>query len=132
MDGGVHFRLELTDDGAGVVCTMPIARVRALLEKYPNAYDRLFCSEELAYCRRQRRFPWQHYAVRLAAKLGYRALIQRVSFNKIEIIRSEVGSPSLQVQDSSAPDQKVWLSLSHEGDVAVAFLFRSNPNVDRI
>jgi len=124
VDAGVQFKLEYIDDGAGVICMVPIERMRSLLERYPTAYTRFFCPAELEYCRQQTRFPWQHYAVRLAAKFAYRALIERIAFNCIEVQRSAAGTPSIAVTNGQSTENTIWLSLSHEGELAVAFLRR--------
>ncbi|MEE2756811.1 MAG: hypothetical protein VYA30_09115 [Myxococcota bacterium] len=130
MDAGVQFKLEQTDDGAGVICIMPIGRIKGLLERYPRAYERFFCPAELAYCQRQIRLPWQHYAVRLAAKFAYRSMVGRVPFHRIQVKRSPAGAPSIGVCDSNAPGESLWLSLSHEGEVAVALLRRGSTYVE--
>ncbi|MCB9545174.1 MAG: holo-ACP synthase [Myxococcales bacterium] len=95
-----------------------VARVDALLARQPGRLARLFTAAEWAYCT-ERRFAAQHLAARLAAKRASRRLGLEGPFADLEIRRDDRGAPGLFTAGWPQPWQ---VSLSHDGDVAVALL----------
>lgn len=111
-----------------------IARLRAALE-HPRTgarfRARVFTAGEVAYCGR-RRNPFDSYAVRFVAKeasmkaLG-RGFGEGIGWHDIEVIRDE-GAPRIRLAGSALLRaetlgvRRMHLSLSHSGDVAVAYV----------
>ena len=108
-----------------LLCLLSVERMRRLLERYPAATARLFTSHEAAYCKRHRRNPWQHFAARLAAKFCYRRMFGCIPFQQLEVFHGEGGAPQLRVVGVAAHEQAVFISLSHDGDLAGAIMSRS-------
>ena len=99
-----------------------IARVAALLRRYPRAERRLFTAGERAYCAPRRKAP-QHYTARLAAKIAARRALGGGMLGEFEVLRDEAGAPSLRLSGRAADLSGGcgWLlSLSHDAGVAVA------------
>jgi holo-[acyl-carrier protein] synthase len=82
-----------------------VDRFRATLRRTPNVAYRVFTVDERNYCD-QRRDPIERYAVRFAAKeatlksmgLG----IFAVPLTQIEVVRSDDGSPSVELHAKAA------------------------------
>jgi holo-[acyl-carrier protein] synthase len=108
-----------------------ISRVRDLLERHGERFkERTFTVEERAYCESCSDSA-PHYAARFAAKEAVSKALgtgfaQGVSWLDIEVLRSEVGQPSLRLhgvaaQRAEALGIRQWmLSLSHSRDTAAA------------
>ncbi|MEZ4472140.1 MAG: holo-ACP synthase [bacterium] len=95
-----------------------MARIDAILTRSPRRLGRLFTAAEWSYCT-ERRFGAQHLAARLAAKRAAHRLGVPGRFVDLEIRRDDRGAPALFAHDGPLP----WLlSLSHDGDLAVALL----------
>jgi holo-[acyl-carrier protein] synthase len=96
-----------------------IDRVRALVKKTPKFLDRVFSDEEIAYCRKKK-LPWQHYAVRFAAKEAVWKAIDKdgLSLKDISVANDERGKPRVMIKGKPAKGFK--LSLSHSDRYAVA------------
>lgn len=99
-----------------------ISRFEQALRRRPRLAERCFSPAEHAYCSRQRR-PAQHYAARFAAKEAVaKALQAPVRWREIEVAR-EGGPPRIILSGATlerAAGRTVSVSLSHDGDVAVA------------
>jgi NAD(P)H-hydrate epimerase len=103
--------------GTGVDVTS-VARVAALLSRRPAAAERIYTPAERRHAAGQP----QRWATRWAAKEAVRKLYGALglplpAFRAIEVAVGAGGAPSLRV-DGVAGD--LHLSLSHEGDLAVA------------
>jgi holo-[acyl-carrier protein] synthase len=108
-----------------------IARMREVVERWDERFlRRVFTDREIAYCR-QRRDPIPHLAARFAAKeatlkaLGT-GLRMGLSWTEMEVRRERDEAPTMvlsgrcrEVARSRGAD-RVLLSLSHDGDYAVA------------
>ena len=114
--------------GSGVDI-IEISRVRQVLERYGQRFlDRVFTSEEAAYCRG--RAP--NLAVRFAAKEAtMKALgtgIRGVDWKDVEVVRQDSGAPSILLHGrGKARAQRlgvleISVSLSHSREYAVAFV----------
>ena len=108
-----------------------IPRVRRMVERWDERFlRRVFTDGEIAYCRR-RRDPVQHFAARFAAKeatlkaLGT-GLSMGIHWREMEVRRSPGQAPTMTLHGRSleiARDlggRRVLLSLSHDGDYAMA------------
>lgn len=105
--------------------TLDIRRVIRLLERFPACRDRLFTDAERNYCDRNRRKPHQHYAARLAAKFAVRRLLGGGNLRDIEVVRDELGSPSLRCNGRAErlrSGRHLLISLTHEGHHAAAYV----------
>lgn len=109
-----------------------IARIRAILEKDSDHFEkRVFSEGERAYCR-ARKDPMPHFAARFAAKEAYGkamglGLGPTGEFAEIEVVNDPDGRPSIRLNGSAAEifkkrcgAAKIHLSLTHEGDSAMA------------
>jgi hydroxyethylthiazole kinase-like uncharacterized protein yjeF len=103
--------------GAGIDVAS-VARVTALLARRPAAAARIFTEGERRDCEGHP----QRWATRWAAKEAVRKLcggagLPLPAFHDIEVTVAAGGAPSLRVRGDPSSLQ---LSLSHEGDVAIA------------
>ena len=126
--------------GIGVDLTL-IPRLRQMVERWDERFlRRVFTDEEIAYCRR-RRDPIPHLAARFAAKeatlkaLGT-GLQLGVSWREMEVRRERGAAPTMVLSGRcrliarAKGGDRVLLSLSHEGDYALAqaMLIGSGPD----
>ena len=92
--------------------------------------DDVFTPAEISYCR-GKRFPARHFAARFAAKEAVvKALAagggQGLFWRQIEILAADGGRPEVRLSGRIAElaagleVARVWVSLSHDGEVAVA------------
>ena len=108
-----------------------IPRLRQMVERWDERFLlRVFTDEEIAYCRR-RRDPIPHLAARFAAKeatlkaLGT-GLAMGAKWREMEVRRQPGGAPTMVLSgrcQALARDKgghRVLLSLSHDGDYAIA------------
>jgi holo-[acyl-carrier protein] synthase len=103
------------------------ARLRRLLERLPQAYERLFSEQERAYCD-DFADPWSRYAARFAAKeaVGKALGIGIIGFvwRDIEVLSG--GKPQIALHGGVAEVARrlgvtrVEVSLSHTGGLAYA------------
>jgi len=103
--------------GAGIDITS-VARVTALLARRPETAARVYTDSERRDCEGHP----PRWATRWAAKEAVRKLcgatgLPLPAFNEIEVVIAAGGAPSLHVRGAPSPLQ---LSLSHEGDLAIA------------
>jgi holo-[acyl-carrier protein] synthase len=111
---------------------VPIARVRQVMERWPERFvARVFTPEEIAYCR-ARKDPAPHFAARFAAKeAGLKALGTGlrlgVSWRELEVRRERGGPPVLVLRGRSREiarqrhgADRMLLALSHDGEYAIA------------
>lgn len=108
-----------------------IERIRSILEKDGDHFEkRVFSEGERAYCR-ARKDPMPHFAARFAAKEAYGkamglGLGPTGDFVEIEVVNAKDGRPSLKLSGKAkkifekAGGGGIFLSLSHEGDGAIA------------
>ncbi len=109
-----------------------IARIKRLLEKYPEFAKKVFTAGEIAYCG-SRAHPEQSYAVRFAAKEALMKALGtgwsgKVSWLDIEIVKEGEGRPEIAVHNAmttilaSLGADTVHVSLAHEKEYATAFV----------
>jgi holo-[acyl-carrier protein] synthase len=108
-----------------------ISRIRELLEKHGQRFkDRTYTAAERDYCDSCADSA-PHYAARFAAKEAVAKALgtgfaQGVSWQDIEVLRSEAGQPSLRLHGAAAAKAAElgitqWmLSLSHSRETAAA------------
>lgn len=115
--------------GVGVDIT-EVSRIRTALEN-PRTGDRfrrrVFTSDEIAYCVK-RRNGHESFAARFAAKEAMmKALGRAVGWCEIEIVRGS-GAPTIrlhgraQTQAEALGIRRIHLSLSHTGELAIAYV----------
>ena len=105
--------------------TVHIHRIERLLTRYPKAVDRIFTQEESEYCWKHQRFPFQHFAARFAAKCLVRRVLGGGHLRDIRVTRLSGGMVTFTFTGKAArlaQGYRFSLSLSHEGDLAVAFM----------
>ncbi len=91
----------------------------ALKRRGSGLYNRLFTSDELAYCLKKR-FPARHLAARFAAKVSlFKAMGRHMGFLNVEITRSALGAPVMEVK-GGGQGFSYNVSISHTGELAVA------------
>ena len=94
-----------------------------------------FTKNELEYCFSKQE-PVPHLAVRFAGKEAiFKALngICKINprYNQIEIINNEKGKPLVKLHEKSLQNLRVYLSLSHCEDKALAFAVLTGVDNDR-
>lgn len=89
----------------------------------PRFLRRVFTKAEIAYCM-GKKSPWQHFAVRFAAKEAvFKALgMKDVSLLHISVARDAAGRPSVLVAGRAEPG--IALSLTHSDHYAAAVAVR--------
>jgi holo-[acyl-carrier protein] synthase len=106
-----------------------VERVRRILERHDTFAERVFTSEEIAYCRRQAS-PEEAYAARWAAREACRKAlggIRGMRWRDVRVDRAPTGAPSLVLQGSSLARaealgvSRVMLAMTHERRMAAAF-----------
>lgn len=123
--------------GLGVDLTR-IERFRRLLtEEKKGVVERLFTPGERAYSL-AKRDPAPHLAARFAAKEAFLkalglGLRQGIRWQQMEVVRDELGKPSLQLSGRAAEVfgerrlTRLLLSYSHDGDYAFATVILEGP-----
>jgi holo-[acyl-carrier protein] synthase len=96
-----------------------IARIRRLAKTSPRFLKRVFTGSEIAYCR-AKKDPWQHYAVRFAAKEAVWKALGRsdLVLTDISVSRDNKGKPGVLIKGRKA--RGLCLSLSHSDYYAMA------------
>lgn len=99
-----------------------IDRIRSAIERWGNHFlEHVFCPEEIAYAQ-QHKNPYQHYAVRFAAKEAVIKALGKtgtLAWKDIQILKNNNGQPYCQIIGKRSPG-KIFISLSHTHQYAVA------------
>ena len=116
--------------GVGIDLTQ-MPRLRRVVARWDERFlQRVFTEQEIAYCRR-RRDPIPHFAARFAAKeatlkaLGT-GLSMGVNWRELEVRRERGQAPTMVLTGrcraiaEAKGGRRVLLSLSHDGDYAMA------------
>jgi holo-[acyl-carrier protein] synthase len=123
--------------GVGVDLSQ-VERFRRFLEAgNQGLIDRIFTSGEQAYCL-PKRDPAPHLAARFAVKEAFLkalglGLREGISWRDMEVVRDELGKPSLGVSGRAAAIlaergiASIHLSYSHDGDYAYATVILERP-----
>lgn len=105
---------------------------RFVRESNTSLLQRVFTSGELAYCSGKKHSA-QHYALRFAAKEAFlkalgTGLRGGLSWQHMEVVNDELGKPEMvlsgkarEIFDTAAL-KKIFLSLSHDGTMAIAMV----------
>jgi holo-[acyl-carrier protein] synthase len=113
-----------------------IARIRKILEKEGSHFEsRVFSAGEIAYCR-GKKDPYPYFAARFAAKEAYGKALKlglgpSGDFAEIEVAHENSGAPFIKLSGRAAEvfqefgAKQIFLSLSHEGDSAIASVILS-------
>jgi holo-[acyl-carrier protein] synthase len=95
-----------------------VARFRALLRRQPAFAKRFFTAEERAYCERFPDPPLRlagTFAAKEAAAKSLGGASPAACARRVHVVRSDDGAPHARFDG-----RRVALSISHDGDVAVA------------
>lgn len=121
-------------NGRGIgVDIVDIRRIRKSYEKFGERFLRRVLTEnEISYCRRKKDLI-PSVAARFAAKealskaLGT-GISEGFSWSSVEVVNDKHGKPSMKVIDTAIgiANGSILLSLSHDGDYAVAFVVLDN------
>nr|MDK2850717.1 holo-[acyl-carrier protein] synthase [Candidatus Cloacimonadota bacterium] len=120
-----------------------VERIARLLESNPRFFEKVFSATEREYCRNKAN-PAQSFAVRFAAKEAFMKALgtgwgQGISFKEIQVVNDDKGKPDIELSGTTwdyfrGHDlSRIYLSLSHEKDYAVAYVIveadydKSNP-----
>lgn len=97
-----------------------IKRLKEATERWGNRFlERVFTEDELRYCL-SKKACYESLAVRFAAKEAFiKALGKRIDLRLIEIKNEPSGKPYLDIK-SHLLNNKIHLSLSHDGEYAIA------------
>lgn len=109
-----------------------VHRLAASLRRQGAFAETVFTGEERRFCEAQPH-PERHYAARFAAKEAFlKALglgvFSGVALQEIEVVREASGRPRLRLGPSAAAALRAvggddaLVSLSHDGDMALAFV----------
>lgn len=110
-----------------------VTRVKASLRRFGTRFEsRVFTEAEREYCRAKKTRAAESYALRWAAKEAVAKAMGTgirggVDFADIEVETDELGRPSITLHGGAARAAKkrgiamFHISLTHEGDLAVAF-----------
>ena len=114
--------------GTDIVACARISRM--LKDKRDEFLQRVFTAQEVKYCEAAAK-PAVHFAARFAAKEALMKALgtgwaEGVGFNQIGVVNREDGGPEYQLAGKAlellelSGGAKIWLSLSHTDDFAVA------------
>jgi holo-[acyl-carrier protein] synthase len=106
-----------------------VQRIQDAVEKWGEKFLlRVYTNDEIAYCYK-RKNPYHSLAARFAAKEAFIKAISSeipLSFSDVEISNSDTGKPLLKLKGTlddfvqTKLIKKIYLSLSHEQEYAVA------------
>ena len=89
-----------------------------------EAIGKIFTKNEIDYCSKKAD-PSQHLAARFAGKEAvikcFGAIGKKIPFSQIEIIKYGNNAPAAGILDENLRGYDVMLSLSHSGNMAIAF-----------
>ncbi|MDI6732596.1 MAG: holo-ACP synthase [Planctomycetota bacterium] len=111
-----------------------VSRIKNLALAHLGFVNRIFTKNEISFCR-SKRYPYQHFAVRFAAKEAFLKALrtgwgtqQSPPFSDIEIISSNNNVPSVMLHNKTKKIckrldvKRIHLSLSHTQDMAIAIV----------
>lgn len=111
-----------------------ISLVKRILTMKPHHIPRLFHPDEIQYCEGRGPLRFASYAARFAAKEAFlKALGKRVSWNHVWVSVTHSGCPRLHLSEtlqSRLPGIIPYISLSHDGDYALAFVILTSERVN--
>lgn len=113
-----------------ITCGVDIEDISIFKAKDEEFLTETFTAKELRYCFRAKN-PAPHLALRYCAKIAViKALSQftdiEISHSKIEILKHSNGAPYINILDNELQSYNFNLSLSQDGDKAVAFVIVTN------
>ncbi len=109
-----------------------ISRIKEAVQRWGDKFlERVFTEQERKYCFKKVN-PYPSLAARFAAKEAFIKAISTtevISLREIEIVNDSSGAPVLRLHGKAermlgmiSANRKIHLSLSHDGDYAVAFV----------
>jgi holo-[acyl-carrier protein] synthase len=106
--------------GIGVDC-VDISRFE---DPKPHFLRKVYTKKEIEYCR-SGRVQAQHFAGRFAGKeaviKAFERAGRRIAMDRIEILNEPSGAPRASILREGFEDFRIFLSISHSREVAVAF-----------
>ncbi len=122
-----------------------IGRIQESIRQFGQRFlDRVYTTDEIAYCQRKKKHAAESFAARFAAKeAGAKALgtgiSNGVSWKEIEVRREPSGRPTLHLSGRALERagelgiQRISLSLTHGRETAIAVVIaESGDNADNI
>lgn len=106
-----------------------VERIQRMLDRHHTFVDRVFTSQEIAYCRRQAT-PAECFAARWAAREACRKAlggIREMRWHDVRVERAPSGAPRLALEGASRARMDalgvtdVLVALTHERRMAAAF-----------
>ncbi|MGE5372117.1 MAG: holo-ACP synthase [Solirubrobacterales bacterium] len=114
--------------GIDLVC---VSRLHSVMERTPRFQTRVFSQQEIADCE-ARANPYPSYAARFGVKEAFRKLdpvfLTGIRFQEVEVVSDPTGRPGIRLSGNAlrlaqaAGIGQIFVSLSHDGDYAVAAL----------
>jgi len=106
--------------GLGLEIISP-ARFKRAMDRWGEPFlNRLFTDGELRYCL-SKRSPEIHLSARFAAKISlFKAMGRSMPFKDIDVLRDELGRPSIRPFSHGAAPLKISLTISHTEETAMA------------
>ena len=109
-----------------------VARIEKQIQKEAGFKERVFTSGEIEYCE-SKKYRAEHYAARFAAKEAFMKAVgtgwrDGLAFNEIEIVKDELGRPTLVLYGKAKEiiDKhkitSIHVSLSHIKELANAIV----------
>ncbi len=109
---------------------LKVERIKTAMNRTPGFEETVFAPEEIAYCQSKARAA-EHFAARFAAKEAVMKALGTgwsggIRFRDIVVLNHENGRPYIEIREptrSLIPEfsnLKIWISLSHDTDTAVA------------
>jgi holo-[acyl-carrier protein] synthase len=107
-----------------------VARIRGVMEKDIGFREKIFSSDEIAYCE-TKKFKYENYAARFSAKEAFMKAIGTgwrfgIRFADIEVIHDEYGKPLIRLYGKAEElariegISEIHVSLSHVKEMAIA------------
>jgi len=108
-----------------------VYRIRETLSRTPRFVERVYTTDERAYCESKGAAAAQSYAARFAAKEAFLKALKtgwrgKITWHDVEIVSGENGVPSLKITGEAQTllenlgANQIHLSLSHTTEHAVA------------
>lgn len=99
-----------------------VKRIAQIIRRNSGFLKRVFTAREIEYCSKKK-FKWQHFAVRFAAKEAVWKTLHKkgLRLQDIGVRNADDGSPAVTIKGAySLLAKKVSISLSHTSNYAVA------------
>lgn len=118
-----------------------VERIKIAMTRTAGFEETVFAPEEIEYCQSKARAA-EHFAARFAAKEAIMKALGTgwsggIRFRDIVVMNHENGRPYVEIREPTRslipdlPNMKIWISLSHDTDTAVAHAVLESVSVDK-